>query len=103
MRKKAEVVEWNRRLRAVKLRWVLFSKKCQCCGDFISREKIYVVPQWDRKRTVENYYYCQECVHSKEEVLKTIYKNGSRGIAYIDPYSCVPQAPPKLPQLEELY
>lgn len=91
MRKKAKEVERNRRLQAVKLRSVLFDTKCQCCGDLISREKMYVVQRWGKDKAVENWYYCRECMHSKEDVLDEIYKDGGRGIAYVDEYSNVPR------------
>jgi hypothetical protein len=62
----------QKRLRAIKLRYVLFPKKCKCCGEEYALEKMWSVNRYGINAVCNTWYYCQNCMHSAEDVLNEV-------------------------------
>lgn len=85
----------ERRLRAIKLRYVFFAQRCECCKDQLSFEKMWSVDRWGPRETVERYYYCQNCIRTPKDVLNKIDTDDNQfGIAFVDEYK-TPRPPIK--------
>ena len=61
----------QKRLKAIKLKYVLFPTKCNCCGEIYKREKMWQVYRYAMSGMYK-WHYCQNCMHSAEEVLYEI-------------------------------
>ena len=66
----------KKRLEAIKLRLVLFPTKCRCCNEEFVWERMWRVHRYGINKTCVEWNYCQECMHSQEEVLHEIYTDG---------------------------
>ena len=75
----------QRRLDAIKLKFYIFPTECDCCRGTVKLEKMWTVRRYTEDRRCRNFYYCQECMHSAEDVLKEI-DNGEdhHGIVGLD-------------------
>ena len=74
----------QKRLKAIKLKYVLFPKKCDCCGETYKREKMWQVYRYDMLGA-SKWHYCQNCMHSAEEVLYEIDTDAvPEGISGVD-------------------
>lgn len=62
----------QKRLKAIKLKYVLFPTKCNCCGEVYKREKMWQVYCYAAMTGMYKWHYCQNCMHSAEEVLYEI-------------------------------
>ena len=62
----------QKRLKAIKLKYVLFPTKCECCGEEYKREKMWQLYRYGINETYHKWHYCQNCMHSAEEVLHEI-------------------------------
>ena len=62
----------KRRLRAIKFRLVLVPTKCDSCGDTFVRQKMWTFTRYGMSASHFKWYYCQNCMHSKEDVLNEI-------------------------------
>jgi hypothetical protein len=60
------------RLKEIKLKRVFWVTKCESCGNLFKKEKMWHVKRWGINRTHWSFYYCQNCMHSAEEVLNEI-------------------------------
>lgn len=60
------------RLKAVRKHYVIFPKRCECCGDIISKEKMWEVDRWGVNKTIHKWHYCQECMQTAEDVLNEV-------------------------------
>ena len=77
----------KKRLKAIKIRYRLFSTKCRCCGKKYKKEKMWSVKRWSVDKKVVEWNYCKNCMHSAEDVLHEIDTDGVPfGIAYIDDF-----------------
>lgn len=66
----------QKRLKTIKLKYVLFPTKCDCCGEEYKREKMW-----------HAWHYCQNCMHSAKEVLNEVDTDECCwGIAGIDSF-----------------
>ena len=59
----------QKRLNAIKLKYVFFPKKCMICREEYRKERMYRVDRWVVNQRVLECWYCQRCIHSKEELL----------------------------------
>ena len=64
--------EKEERLESIKLKYVLFPKKCECCKKHYKKEKMWKVNRYGINQTCHEWYYCQNCMHSAEDVLNEI-------------------------------
>lgn len=77
----------RKRLKAIKLKYVLFPAKCDCCGEEYTREKMWQFYRYEANKLSYKHYYCQNCMHSAEEVLHEIDTDESSfGLAGIDDF-----------------
>lgn len=92
MRENFEGHNNQKRLQAVKKRYVIFPKRCECCGDMISKEKMWKVDRWGVNKTIRTWHYCQECMPTPEDVLNEVDTDGSPfGIAFVDSFFGFPK------------
>lgn len=78
----------QKRLKAIKLKYVLFPTKCDCCGEKYKREKMWQLYRYGVNKTWHKWYYCQRCMHSAEEVLNEVDTDETIfGIAGIDDFN----------------
>ena len=77
----------QKRLKAIKLRYILFPKECNCCRKKYKNEKMWRVKRYGIDEPIINYYYCQSCMHSPQDVLNEIYTDSSVfGIVGVDDF-----------------
>ena len=82
----------QKRLKAIKLKYVLFPTKCKCCGEEYKREKMWQLYRYGINKTWNKWHYCQNCIHSAEEVLHEIDTDESIfGLAGIDDFYPFPK------------
>ena len=62
----------EKRLKAIKLKFVLFPTKCACCGEEHKREKMWQLYRYGINATFHKWHYCQKCMHSAEDVLHEV-------------------------------
>ena len=75
------------RLKAIKLKYVFFSYKCDCCENYYRKEKMYFVNLWGVNRCIVPKTFCQHCMKSKEDVLTKVDSySGLFGIAFVDEF-----------------
>lgn len=79
------------RINAIKTVYVAFPTECSCCNEEYVDEEMYSVERWGVNRSVNTWYYCKTCVHSKEEVLHEIDTDTGDGIAFIDSFGHYPE------------
>lgn len=77
----------QKRLKAIKLKYVLFPTKCNCCGEEYKREKMWQLYRYGVNKTWHAWHYCQNCMHSAKEVLNEVDTDECCwGIAGIDSF-----------------
>ena len=77
----------QKRLKAIKLKYVLFPTKCDCCGEEYKREKMWQLYRYGINKTWHKRHYCQNCMRSAKEVLHEIDTDESIfGLAGIDDF-----------------
>lgn len=77
----------QKRLKYIKLKYVLFPTRCSCCKNKYKKEKMWQVHRYGVNKTVHKWCYCQNCMHSAKEVLNEIDTDESIfGIAYVDDF-----------------
>lgn len=87
MRENFEEYNTKRRLKAVRKQYVFFPKECECCGDMISKEKMWKVDRWGVNKTVHTWHYCQKCMSTPEDVLNEVDTDSCHfGIAFVDSF-----------------
>ena len=75
----------TRRLQHVKEKFVIFERKCACCGKFFRFEKMWCVLRGGINHTANEWCYCKECMPTAKDVLHEIDTDGCAfGIAGID-------------------
>lgn len=75
----------ERRIKAVKSKFVVFPVKCRCCKSSIKFEKVWRVQRWGVNKTVHNWFYCKDCKPTPEDVINEIdTDNCCFGIAFVD-------------------
>lgn len=75
----------TKRLEAIRLKFVIFSKQCSCCDNHFHFKKMWHVKRSGLKHTVHSWYYCQKCMPTAQDVLNEIDTDGIPfGIAGID-------------------
>lgn len=80
----------QKRLKAIKLKYVLFPTKCRCCGEEYKREKMWQFYRYGVNNMRFEWHYCQNCMHSAEDVLNEIDTDESPyGLAGVDNYTIV--------------
>ncbi len=62
----------QKRLKAIKEKYVFFPKKCNCCGENYTREKMWKVKRYGILNYIDTYYYCKKCMPSAQDVLTEI-------------------------------
>lgn len=79
----------QKRLKAIKLKYVHFPKRCSCCGEEFKREKMWQVYRYGINEVWNKFYYCQNCMHSAKDVLNEIDTDALIwGIAGVDDPIC---------------
>ena len=97
-----QIDEKTKRLKAIKKRYVLMPTRCDCCGKEYIREKMWVVNRycWNLHGELEHsekWYYCNECMHSKEDVLHRIDTDDCLlGIYGVDEYYLPQKGNPRI-------
>lgn len=86
-----KIDSYQKRLNAITSVYVTFPTKCSCCKEEYVDEEMYSVKRWGINETVHTWYYCHNCMHSKEEVLHEIDTDTGEGIAYIDSFVHYPK------------
>ncbi len=77
----------EKRLKAIKSRKVFLRKKCAHCREKFKNQEMWVVKRFGKYGEVNKYYYCKECMPSKEDVLNEIDTDEILyGIAYVDDF-----------------
>ena len=75
------------RLKSIKLKLITSPTECCCCQNIFSFTKMYRVYRWGINKSANPFFYCTNCMHSKEEVLHEVDTDEiSDGIAYVDPF-----------------
>lgn len=75
----------QKRLNAIKLKYVLFPTKCNCCGEEYKKEKMWQLYRYGINKTWNKWNYCQNCMHSAKEVLDEVDTDECNfGLAGID-------------------
>lgn len=78
----------QKRLKAIKLKYVLFPTKCDYCEEKYKREKMWQLYRYGANKRWHEWHYCQRCMHSAEEVLNEVDTDESPfGIAGIDDFN----------------
>jgi len=62
----------KKRLKAIRLKYVFFPTRCEKCGEEYKREKMWQCYRWGINKRRDKYSYCQDCMHSAEDVLNEI-------------------------------
>ena len=81
----------HKRLNSITSCYVTSPTKCNCCNEEYVYERMYSVKRWGINETVHTCYYCQNCMHSKEDVLHEIDTDTGEGIAYVDSFGHYPE------------
>ena len=77
----------ERRLNAIKLKFFFFSRECACCKCHVKLEKMWSVWRYGINKTWHQWFYCQDCMKSAEEVLHEIDTDSIPfGIAGVDSF-----------------
>lgn len=75
----------QKRLKAIKLKYVFFPKQCDHCGEVFKKEKMWKVNRYGINDSIHKYFYCQNCMHSAKDVLNEIRTDESIfGIVGVD-------------------
>lgn len=78
----------QKRLKSIKLKYVLFPTKCDYCEEEYKREKMWQLYRYGANKRWHEWHYCQRCMHSAEEVLNEVDTDESPfGIAGIDDFN----------------
>lgn len=62
----------KKRLNAIRPKFILFEKKCDACGNFFKKEKMWVVDRLGVNNTCNTWHYCMRCMPTAEAVLHEI-------------------------------
>ena len=62
----------KKRLKAIRLRFIFFERKCSSCGDIFKREKMWLVNRWGVNNTCHTWCYCTHCMKTVKDVLHEI-------------------------------
>ena len=93
----------ERRLRAIKSKFMILGRICECCKEEVSFEKMWVVDRWGAKKMIYPHYYCQKCMHTVKDVLNEIDNDACPyGIAFVDPYMKTKNKERRLQMLQEI-
>lgn len=68
-----KVDQKKKRLKAIKMKYVFYPTRCRSCGEEFQWEKMWQLYRYGVKRTIHKWNYCQNCMHSAEEVLNEVY------------------------------
>ena len=61
------------RLKQIKLVKIWFTRtKCEKCGDYYVHEKMWMVPRWGVNERRYEWFYCQHCLPTKQDVLNQV-------------------------------
>lgn len=75
------------RLKAIKLRYVVFPTECKICGKKHKFEKMWKFKRYYINKEVVNWHFCQDCISSAEEALEEIDTDECVfGIAHVDSF-----------------
>lgn len=75
----------ERRLAAIKQKFVLFPRVCRLCNEEVTFEKMWSVYRWEINKTVHEWCYCKTCIKSAKEVLHQVDNDDYHfGIAFVD-------------------
>ena len=78
-----------KRLKAISLKYRWFETECSCCGNVFRREKMWKVTRWGINRIPITWCYCQNCMHSAEDVLNEVDTDSCGfGIYGVDDFTC---------------
>ena len=78
----------KKRLKAIKLRFVFFSTKCEHCGNEYKRERMWQLYRYGINKTAYKWHYCRKCMHSAEDVLNEVDTDEfAFGIAGVDDFN----------------
>lgn len=87
MRENFEEYNTKQRLKAVHKHYVYSPRRCECCGDMISKEKMWKVNRWGVNGRIHAWYYCQKCMPTAEDVLNEVDTDSCNfGIAGVDSF-----------------
>lgn len=77
----------NKRIKAVKSRFVFFPHECCHCRDEFYFEKMWKVTRWTINDRTHDWFYCRKCMPTAESVLHEVDTDSSwYGIAFVDPH-----------------
>lgn len=62
----------KKRMKAIKLKFVFFPTKCDCCEEKYKRKKMWQLNRYGINKTSHKWHYCQNCMHSAEDVLNEV-------------------------------
>ena len=62
----------EKRLKAIKLKYVFLKTKCNLCQNEYNLEKMWIVYRYGINKTTHKFSYCQNCIRSKLDVLNEI-------------------------------
>ena len=75
----------TKRLKAIRLKSIIFSTQCGCCKKHFHLTKMWHVKRSGINHTVHDWYYCKNCMPTAKDVLNEIDTDGIPfGIAYLD-------------------
>ena len=93
------VDEKQERLKKIKLETIYFRRvQCMKCRSNFVHEKMWYVPRWGVNEWKYDWYYCQHCFPTKEEVLAEIDSDDNPfGIYKVDPFPYNPHKTKPIP------
>lgn len=62
----------QKRLKAIRRRFIFFEKKCDACRRHFRLERMWVVERWGVNKTCHPWYYCTRCMSTAQAVLDEI-------------------------------
>jgi hypothetical protein len=75
------------RINAIKIKKPFFWTECSICGKEYRHESMFKVQRWGVNQTVHDWWYCNHCMSSKEDVLNEVDSDECYfGIAYVDSF-----------------
>ena len=77
----------KRRLKEIKLKFFFFPRECACCKCHVKLERMWAVWRYGVNKTCHQWFYCQDCMKTAEDVLNEIDTDSCMfGIAGVDSY-----------------
>lgn len=93
----------EKRLRAIKSKFMILARQCECCKEEVSFETMWEVKRWGVNNRIYLWNYCKRCMHTAEDVLNQIDNDACPwGIAYVDPQTKQAHKEKTLKLLQEL-